>query len=209
MDERKGDSAKELDLAGIVTFGAFLLIASWAMLNGLSLAGREVGLVPAVLLLATLLAAFIIIEMRSTSPAVQIGIFRNRIFGGLALVPFCLAISCWSLVMFIPICQEDVFQIGAQQSACILLAFTLSMFAVPYWVTGVATRWPEAKVFSCWLVPVAAGCLVIAIGAHRVSYAFSIAGMILADTGAAAMQTRVSDTLIAFALRNRLVPSRP
>lgn len=197
MKERKSGTVKTLDLLGIMTFGAFLLIASWTMLNGLSFAGREIGLVPVLLVLLALLVAFVWIEKRTKAPAVQIEIFGNSTFTGLALVPLCLAISYWSLIVFIPIYLENVFQIGTQQSAYVLLAFTLPMFLVPYWVTGVATRWSEARFFSIGLLLVALGCLMIAIGAHRVSYGFSIAGMVLAGSGAAAMQTQVSGALIA------------
>jgi MFS family permease len=197
MEERKSDSIKSFDVVGILTFGAFLMIASWAMLNGLSIAGVEIGLFPVLLILAALLVVFVWTEKRVEVPAVQIEIFRNATFNGLALVPLCLAISYWSLIVFIPIYLEDVFQIGTQESAYVLLAFTLPMFLVPYWVTGVAKRWSEAKFFSIGLLLVALGCLVIAIGSHSVSYGFSIAGMVLAGSGAAAMQTQVSGALIA------------
>jgi MFS family permease len=197
MEERRSASAKSFDVLGILTFGAFLLIASWAMLNGLSIAGAEFHLVPVLLILAALLVAFVWIEKRAEYPAVHIEIFRNTTFNGLALVPLCLAISYWSLIVFIPIYLEDVFEIGTQQSAYVLLAFTLPMFLVPYWVTGVAKRWAEAKFFSIGLLLVALGCLAIAIGSHSVSYGFSIAGMVLAGSGAAAMQTQVSGALIA------------
>ena len=197
MEERKSDSIKSFDVLGILTFGAFLLIASWAMLNGLSIGGADVGLVPMMLTLAALLIAFLWIEKHAENPAVNIDIFRNRSFNGLALVPLCLAVSYWSLIVFIPIFLEDVFQIGTQRSAYILLAFTLPMFLVPYWVTGVAKRWSEAKFFSIGLLLVAIGCLGIAIGANSVSYTFSIAGMVLAGSGAAAMQTQVSGAIIA------------
>jgi MFS family permease len=197
MEERKSDSIKSFDVVGILTFGAFLMIASWAMLNGLSIAGVEIGLFPVLLILAALLVVFVWTEKRVEVPAVQIEIFRNATFNGLALVPLCLAISYWSLIVFIPIYLEDVFQIGTRESAYVLLTFTLPMFLVPYWVTGVAKRWSEAKFFSIGLLLVALGCLVIAIGSHSVSYGFSIAGMVLAGSGAAAMQTQVSGALIA------------
>ncbi|MDJ0629334.1 MAG: MFS transporter [Rhodobacter sp.] len=195
--ERRGDGAKRLDLIGIVVFGAFLLVASWSMLNGLSFAGRDVGIVPVVAVLAVLLAAFVFIEKRSPAPAVQLEIFRNRSFNGLALVPLCLSVSYWSLIVFIPIYLEGVFRIETQQVAYIMLAFTLPMFVVPYLVTGLATEWSEEKFFSFGLGVVAAGCVVIALGAHQASYVFSIAGMVLAGVGAAAMQTQVSGALIA------------
>ncbi len=197
MEERMSDSTKSFDWPGILTFGAFLFIASWATLNGLSIAGKEVALIPVLLILVALLVAFVWIEKRTETPALQVKIFRNAKFNGLAMVPFCLAISYWSLIVFIPIYLEKVFKIGTQQSAFVLLAFTLPMFLVPLWVTGFASRWSEAKFFSTGLLLVAIGCLTIAIGAYRVSYGFSIAGMVLAGSGAAAMQTQASGALIA------------
>ena len=197
MEERMSGVTKSLDLLGILTFGTFLFIASWSTLNGLSIAGKEIGLAPVLLILVVLLGAFVWIERRTETPAIQIEIFRNARFNGLALVPLCLAISYWSLIVFIPIYLEEVFQIGTQESALVLLAFTLPMFLVPLWVTGFASRWSEAKFFSTGLLLVAVGCLTIAIGAYRVSYGFSIGGMVLAGSGAASMQTQVSGALIA------------
>ncbi|MCV6574676.1 MAG: MFS transporter [Cohaesibacter sp.] len=197
MKERKGEKIKSLDLPGILTFGSFLLIASWSMLNGPSIAGHEIGVIPVVTILGLLLTAFVWIEMRAETPAVQMTIFQNATFNGLALVPLCLSISYWSLIVFIPLYLKDVFEIDTQQSAYVLLAFTLPMFLVPYLVTDVAKRWSEAKFFSSGLLIVALGCLAIAIGSHHISYGFTIAGMVLAGSGAAAMQTQVSGALIA------------
>lgn len=192
-----------LDVAGLTVFSALLFLATWLLFYGPVFGATNVGTPLVVAVLVALLAAFLWIERRARRPAVDLGLFRIRGFVGLALVPLCLAVGYWSLMVYLPMFLQSSMELGTDTVAYLMLFFTVPMFAVPYLVTPVATAARHSVFFAGGLTVVAAGCLTLAAGAQVGTLAVVIAGMTVAGIGAATVQNQVTGALIASAPADR------
>ncbi|KOV83465.1 hypothetical protein ADL03_20535 [Nocardia sp. NRRL S-836] len=192
-----------LDVLGLAVFSALLFLTTWLLLYGPVVGSARLSwpIVAAVLL--ALFAGFVFVERRVRHPAVDLGLFRVRGFVGLALVPLCLAVSYWSLMVYLPLFLESSLRLGINTISYLMLFFTVPLFAVPYLVTRLATRARQSVFYGSGLAAVAAGCLTIALGAQFRSLGAVIAGMIIAAIGAASVQNQVTGALIATAPPDR------
>jgi predicted MFS family arabinose efflux permease len=143
------------------------------------------------------------IERRVRHPAIDLGLFRIRGFVGLALVPLVLAVSYWSLMVYLPLFLENSLRYDIDTISYLMLFFTVPMFAVPYLVTRVAATSRHSRFFGGGLVVVAAGCLLIAAGAQMPSLVVVAVGMTVAGIGAATVQNQVTGAIIASAPAGR------
>lgn len=194
---------KPLDVTGLAVFSVFLFVANWLLLYGPVIGSTRLSAPLVAVALVVVFAGFVWVERRVRCPAVDLGLFRGRGFVGLALVPLCLAVGYWSLMVYLPLYLESSLRLGIEVTSYLMLFFTVPMFAVPYLVTRLATRSRESVFYGGGLAVVAAGCLVIAAGARSHALAVVIIGMIVAGIGAAAVQNQVSGALIAAAPPDR------
>lgn len=191
------------DFAGVTAFSLFLLSSSWFLLYGARIFGYDIGFLGGALVVAALFLLFVLVETRVSAPAIDLSLFKKPTFVGLALVPLCLAVSYWSLIVYIPLFFESVFHIDIEHVSYILLFFTLPMFCIPYVTKNIAIKLSDRKFYSFGLFIVALGCFCISIGAHAKGYGMSMLGMVVAGCGAAAMQAQVSGALIASASKDQ------
>ena len=191
------------DLAGVLTFSLLLFSLTWFFLQGPTFGAFDLGNLVFGLGIALLFILFLYSERRAEVPAIDLSLFKRPSFIGLSLVPLCLSISYWALIVYIPLFLGGVFDIGFQAASYIMLFFTVPMFVVPYLTKELAAKLNDTAFYTLGLFVVSAGCLTIAAGAHLHSYSISIAGMMLAGSGAAAMQSQVSGALIAAAPRDQ------
>jgi MFS family permease len=198
-----GRPGSPLDVAGLVVFSALLFLATWLLLYGPVFGSVTVGLPAVAAVLVALAATFAWIERRVREPAIDLRLFRIRGFVGLTLVPLCLAVSYWSLIVYLPLYLELELQLGTDTLAYLMLFFTVPLFAVPYLVTPVATAVRQSAFFAGGLAVVAGGCLVIAFGAQLRALAVVVVGMTVAGIGAATVQNQVTGALIASAPSER------
>lgn len=198
-----GRQDKPLDVPGLTAFSLFLLLATWLLLYGPVFGTTTVGTPVVVAALITIFAGFLWIERRVRHPAIDLRLFRVRGFVGLALVPLCLAVSYWSLMVYLPLFLESSLHLGTDTISYLMLFFTVPMFAVPYLVTRVAATSRQSTFYPGGLAVVAAGCLIIAAGAGLRALALVIVGMTVAGVGAATVQNQVTGALIASAPPDR------
>jgi MFS family permease len=192
-----------LDVRGLIVFSLFLFLSTWLLLYGPHFAATTVRTPVVATVLVAILATFVWIERRTPHPAIDLSLFRIRGFVGLALVPLCLAVGYWSLMVYIPLYLESSLRLGTGAISSLMLFFTVPMFVIPYLVTRVAATSKQSAFYSGGLAVVAAGCLMIALGAHLRELVVVIAGMTVAGVGAAGVQNQVTGALIASAPEER------
>jgi MFS family permease len=194
---------KPLDVPGLALFSVFLFLATWLLLYGPGFGETTIGTPVFVTALVVIFAGFVWIERRVRHPAIDLGLFRIRGFVGLALVPLVLAVSYWSLMVYLPLFLENSLRYDIDTISYLMLFFTVPMFAVPYLVTRVAATSRHSRFFGGGLVVVAAGCLLIAAGAQMPSLVVVAVGMTVAGIGAATVQNQVTGAIIASAPAGR------
>jgi MFS family permease len=203
MTERRNRQEHALDVVGLVLFSLILLIATWLLSFGPRAGGTTFNAPTVVVVLGVLCVVFVWHERRVPRPALDLALFRRKGFVGLAIVPLVLAISYWSLMVYIPLFFLTSLRLATEPASYVMLFFTVPMFVIPYLVTGIAARARHSRFFPGGLAVVAAGCLVLALGAYLGDLTVAIVGMVVAGVGAATVQNQVSGALIASAPEDR------
>jgi MFS family permease len=198
-----GRKDNPLDVPGLAAFSLFLFLATWLLLYGPVFGPTTVSTPVVVVALVVIFAAFVWAERKVRHPAIDLSLFRMRGFVGLALGPLCLAVSYWSLIVYLPLFLESSLSLGTDTISYLMLFFTVPMFAIPYLVTRVAATSKQSTFYPGGLAVVAAGCLIIAVGAQLRALGVVIAGMTVAGVGAATVQNQVTGALIASAPPDR------
>lgn len=188
-----------LDISGSMLFGMLLFIMTWFLLNGPVLLGVKIALPIWIGAMVLLFALFVRVELGQREPAVDLRLFSNAIFAGLALVPLILAVCYWSLILFIPRFLTEAFRLPLNVVTYLTLFFTVPMFLVPMLTVGIAKKWRQSSFFCIGLLLVGIGCLGLAASAIAGDFRVSIVAMMVAGSGAAAVQTQVSGALISSA----------
>lgn len=204
FQEKKKKSTGRFDIGGVIIFSLLLFIVSWSLINGPKFLNYSLSTLSVTLLSLVLLATFVVYEANVSNPAVDIRLFvTNTRFVGFSALPLCLAISYWSLIIYIPIYLQKVFQIDVQIISHIMLFFTFPMFLVPYATKGLAANLRDFIFYPGGLFIVGLGCFIMAISALQASYFIAVMGMVLASSGAAVIQTQISGALIASAPQDK------
>ncbi|WP_025716797.1 MFS transporter [Paenibacillus sp. 1-18] len=129
LSESKANSAtKRYDAAGTVSVTAGLLLVVYYLIQSPVEGWLSLSTLPYVLLGAILLAAFIVIEMRTSEPLISFRLFRNRNLTGAALTAFLFSASFGSLYYFLTLYTQNVLHYSAIQSGLSFLPLTLSAF---------------------------------------------------------------------------------
>jgi MFS family permease len=192
-----------LDVPGLAAFSVFLFLANWLLLYGPSVGTMTMGTSVVVAALIAIFAVFVWTERKVRHPAVDLQLFLIRGFVGLALVPLCLAVSYWSLMVYLPMFFESSLHLGIDTLSYVMLFFTVPMFVVPYLVTRVVARSRQSTFYPGGVAVVAVGCLIMAAGAQLSALAVVVVGMAVGGIGAAIVQNQVTGALLASAPPDR------
>ena len=104
----------------------------------------------------TFLAAFIVLESRSPSPMMPLGLFRSRTFSGANLVTLFLYTALGGALFFLPFNLIQVQGYSPTEAGGALLPFILLMFFLSRWTGGLVYRYGSRRPLVAG--PLIAGC---------------------------------------------------
>jgi EmrB/QacA subfamily drug resistance transporter len=151
------DMIRHFDTAGAVTVTASLMLLVYGLTQSTNIgwsSGRTIGVL---LGSAVLMAAFIVIEMRSRSPLVPLGFFRRRTPTGANIIGFGLGTMIFGMFFLLSLYMQQVLGFSALKTGVGYLAVALTAVAA----SGVA----QALVTKLGVKPVlTAGMLLLGGG---------------------------------------------
>jgi EmrB/QacA subfamily drug resistance transporter len=155
LPESRDPSPRRLDLPGLLTFGAACFLATFALIRGNAAGWDSPEIVGSLVAAALLLAAFVWVERRSSSPMLAPSLFRIPAFSGTALVAFAQSVALYPLFLFLALYFQGLLELSPTATGVRLLPITLVLFLVAP-LSGRATSRIPLR------VPLVAGLLLIA-----------------------------------------------
>lgn len=186
--------------------GCALLAISAGSLALLLLDGRSLGwqspAVAALLVLSMACAgAFVRVERRHRSPAIDLMLFRSPQFLAMCVTPAATSVGYWSLLIYVPQLARGPMQMGPVEAGWLLTALTLPMLVLPRFGAALASRMPPRLFFPMGLFIIGVSDIVLAAavggGLARFGNWPVILALLSSGTGTALINSQTSAAAVS------------
>jgi EmrB/QacA subfamily drug resistance transporter len=203
VEESSDPQKRRIDVLGVVTLTLFLAVLTWTLLHGGEFDGFHVPAWATVVAPAAALVLFVATQMFQAEPMFGLSLFRSRAFVGMCSIPIALSLGYWALLVYIPLFMQSALGQKLETVSVLMLAVTLPMVCLPMLGGRIALAMGQVPFFAAGLTVLAAGCFVIACGAHAHDLWLAVIGMVLAGSGTAVVNPQVSAAIVAIAPKDR------
>ena len=150
-----------LDLAGCVTFSGALFLLVGALVQGNDHGWASGPIVGGLVGAAVLLVAFVVVELRTDHPMLDLGLFRRPAMTGVSLGAFTLAGSIFAMFLFLILFMEEVLGLSPLQAGIRFLPVTLLAFVTAPVAGKLTATVPSRVLLGAGLGLVALGCFLM------------------------------------------------
>lgn len=182
--ESKNPDAKTVDWSGLIAFITFLSLLIFSLINGQEI-GWNSSLIQYYLIGALIFGAlFIVAERRQRHPMFDLSLFRKQTFLAICILPFMFACGFASLLVYVPLYFQGVYDYSPLQAGFVMLPMTLPLFVVPLIVGQLQERIQERILLSMGLIVIGVGTLWLSRISNGRSWLVIIGGLLLIGIGA-------------------------
>jgi EmrB/QacA subfamily drug resistance transporter len=160
VGESSDPEAGGADWLGTVTFSAALFLLVFGLIRG----NAEDWGAPIVACLAgaaVLLVAFVLVEMRSRHPMLDLGLFRKPAFCGASVAAFVLSASMFAMFLYLTLWIQNILGYSALESGLRFMPITLVSFIVAPFSGKLAERFGVRWFLAFGLAFVGIGLLLM------------------------------------------------
>jgi len=141
LPESRDPQAHGLDWPGALLITASLTGITYGFLESPTHGFGDPAVLAALLLGTCLLASFIVVQARTESPMVPLGLFRSSTFAGANLLTLLLYGALGGALFFLPLNLVQIQGYSATAAGAALLPFVLILFVLSRWAGGLADRY--------------------------------------------------------------------
>jgi EmrB/QacA subfamily drug resistance transporter len=181
--ETRDPAARGVDVPGQASLIGGLFLVVLALLRGNENGWGSAGIVAAAAGGVALLAAFVVIELRSREPMLPLGLLRDRTFAGAQVAVFAIAGSWFAAFLYLTLYLQGVLGMSAIQTGLVYLPATLTIFFVSGATAGLAAKVRPGVLVAGGLALVTAGLLAMLATQADSSWTVLLPGTLLAAVG--------------------------
>jgi EmrB/QacA subfamily drug resistance transporter len=196
LHEARDPSPGRLDWAGLSTFSGALFLLIFGLLRGNGEGWSSPEIVGTLAGGAALLAAFAAIELRSTSPMLDLRLFRVPSFTGASLASFAVAASVFSMLLYIVLYLQNVLGLSPLEAGLRLLPITAMAFVFSPLAAKLSERVPLRALIGVGLALAGAGLLVAGGLGVDSEWTALLAGLLLIGAGVGLVNPSVAEAAI-------------
>jgi EmrB/QacA subfamily drug resistance transporter len=125
IDESRDTRADQrLDLPGLLTSGIGLFALEYALIEANTYGWTSGRILASFAVAVVLLAAFVWIEVRGSTPMIDVSLFRNTTYTGANLVMLLVALAMFGVFFFVSLYMQNVLGYSAVQAGAAFLPMT-------------------------------------------------------------------------------------
>jgi EmrB/QacA subfamily drug resistance transporter len=183
-ESRATGLARRFDVAGAVSITAALMLLVFALTRAPTVGWGSAQVIGSFAASALLLVAFVVIESRSRSPLVPLGVFRRRTLTGANVIGFLLGVAIFGMFFLVSLYMQEILGYSAIQAGLGYLALALTVVVTSGIAQALVTRAGVKPVLATGMVLIAAGQLYLTqISADGTYLADLLPGFILVGIG--------------------------
>jgi EmrB/QacA subfamily drug resistance transporter len=157
LNESRSAGAKTFDAAGAFTITAGLSLFVYALVDANDVGWGSAQTLGLGALSLALIAAFVVIELRSSAPLVPFAIFRNRTLTGANITAVLTAASLFSMFFFVSLYMQQVLGYDALKAGVSYLPLAVGIIFAAGAASQLTTRLGFKPVFVTGMLLVAGG----------------------------------------------------
>jgi len=196
LAESKNPDAEPVDWPGVVTFSAALFLLIYGLVRGNPDGWSSGHIVASLIGSVVLMLVFIAIELRSSHPMLELGLFRKPAFVGVSVIAFGLSASMFSMFLYITIYVQDVLGFTPLEAGVRFLPITLISFFVAPAAGQLLNRIPARVFFGLGLTLVGVGLLLMRGLGPGSEWTALLAGFIVAGAGIGMTNPAIASTAV-------------
>jgi EmrB/QacA subfamily drug resistance transporter len=202
LTERKvrnvfGKEPEPLDIPGLVTFSAALFLLIFGLIRGNPEGWGSLPIVGCLGTAVALLIAFVVIEMRSRHPMLDLALFRNPAFNGVSAVAFCLSASMFALFLYITIYLQGVLDYSPLEAGVRFLPQTILAFGASIVAGPLLNRVAVRVLFGVGMALVGIGLLLMHGVTASSTWTTLLGGFIVSGVGVGITNPAIGQSAIA------------
>jgi EmrB/QacA subfamily drug resistance transporter len=196
-------NATRIDWAGLTTFSTALFMLVLALVRGNTDGWGSAPIVGLLAGSAALLAAFVVIELRSDEPMLPLELFRNRSFTGVQIAAFSISSSLFALFLYLTLYLQGFLGNSPLDAGLKYLPTTLATFFVAAAAGSLVARAPARVLMSSGLALVGLGILLV--GGREVGDGWTalLPGFMIAGAGAGLVNVVIADVAMSVVPKER------
>jgi Na+/melibiose symporter-like transporter len=185
VSESRDPVARQLDVAGIVTFSFGLGLLIWGLIDGNDDGWTSTGILLRLIVAGVLFAAFVVVELRQPRPMVDFALFRSRMFLGAVLAMIGYGASAQVMVFFLPLFLQNAYGYEPLVAGIAMLPFAAPMVLAPRVTSRLAKRFSGRALLGSGLAVTCVGNLLFwAVAWAQLPYSVFVMAMMVAGCGA-------------------------
>jgi EmrB/QacA subfamily drug resistance transporter len=196
LREARDPTPGRLDWAGLMTFSSALFLLVFGVLRGNGEGWSSPEIVGSLAGGAALLAAFAAIELRSSSPLLDLRLFRVPAFAGASIASFAVAASVFSMLLYIVLYLQNVLGLSPLEAGVRLLPITAMAFVFSPLAARLSERVPLRALIGVGLGVAGVGLLVAGGLEADSEWTALLSGMLLMGAGIGLVNPTVSEAAI-------------
>jgi len=190
IDESRDTSREQkLDLPGLLTSAVGLFALTYGLIEANKYgwtSGRILGLFA---LCALALAVFVVIEMRSRLPMLDLSLFRNPTFAGANLVMLLVALAMFGVFFFVSLYMQNVLGYSPTQAGAAFLPMTILIVLIAPIAGKLSDRVGSRWLMGTGMILVSASLLIFSRLGLDSSFWSIFPGLIVGGLGMALTMT--------------------
>ena len=154
-------------LPGQLLFIAAIGTLTYALIEGPHTGWRSPLIIGLLVGAGLLVAAFIMVELRSPDPMMDVRVFRDRVYTVAIITLFTVLFCAYGLLLVITQYLQNVKDYSPERAGVVLLAFTLPLIVLPPIAGSLAARDGGRRPTLAGMACLVLGLLIVAIGVGR------------------------------------------
>jgi EmrB/QacA subfamily drug resistance transporter len=156
-ESRATDLARNFDVGGAISITTGLMLFVYALTRAPTVGWGSPEVILSLVGSAILLGAFVLIELRSRSPLVPLGIFRRRTLTGANVIGFLLGVTVFGMFFLLSLYMQEVLGFSAIKTGVGYLAVALTAVVASGVAQALVTRAGVKPVLAAGMIFLAAG----------------------------------------------------
>jgi EmrB/QacA subfamily drug resistance transporter len=170
VPESSSRAGRSLDLPGQVTAVVGLAALTYAFIEANTYGWTSARILACFIVAAVGLGLFVLIELKSRSPMLQLGFFRNSTFGGANLVGVIISFAFFGVIFFLSLFMQEVQGYSPTHAGVLQLPATLGVMGAAMFSGRVVARIGSRVPITLGLVMLGFGLLMLTPLAPTTAY---------------------------------------